>query len=264
LNINTQHTNLLHTENLDIGYQQKDTKLLIANNLRLGAKKGELIAILGKNGSGKSTLLRTLANIQKPLHGSIYINDKNINHYPTTNLAQNLSVVFTEKLPTGLLRVEELISMGRQVHTNWLDTITNKDRDKINFAVELTNTFELLPKLFDELSDGQKQKVLIARAIAQDTALLFLDEPTAHLDIHHRMESFLLLQKLAHTYQKTVIIATHEIGLAIKLADKIWLLNNKEIQVGKPNDLIDKAAISKVFDSDLIRFNPKKSSFEYK
>ncbi len=251
---------ILVCANLRIGYP----KLVVASDINLTVSQGKLIGILGLNGSGKSTLLRSFANMQAALDGEILIQEKNIKDYSQHNLAQEMAVVLTEKLPESLVTVNEMIAMGRMAYTNWLDQLSPIDKEKIDFAIRVTHTEDLLEKQFSELSDGQRQKVLIAKAIAQDTKLIFLDEPTAHLDVHHQMETFALLKDLAHNYHKTVILATHEVGLATQLADELWLIHNKTLQIGSPKELIDNNLIEDIFNSDLIRFNAKTSTFEYK
>ncbi len=260
----TQKNSILTTQNLCIGYPNKDANIEIATGLNLEINSGELIAVLGKNGSGKSTLIRTLAQMQAALNGKIFLHQKDITTYKREVLSQEISVVLTEKLPDNLLTAYELIVMGRQAHTNWLDTLNAIDKEKIDFAIQATNITSLLDKKFSELSDGQQQKVLIAKALAQDTPIIFLDEPTTHLDVHHRMETFLLLKELAHKYQKSIIMATHEIGLSVQMADELWILEKKSIHTGNSQDLIKNKIISQVFDSDLIQFNAEKASFEYK
>lgn len=211
-----QQNSILTTQDLCIGYPKKDGSLEIANNLNLEVNSGKLIAILGKNGSGKSTLIRTLAQMQEALRGKIFLHQKDITNYKRDILSREISVVLTEKLPDNLLTAYELIAMGRQAHTNWLDSLSTIDKEKIEFAIEATKTTSLLDKKFSELSDGQQQKVLIAKSLTQDTPIIFLDEPTTHLDVHHRMETFLLLKELAHKQQKSIIMATHEIGLSVQ------------------------------------------------
>lgn len=260
----TKKNIILTTQDLSIGYQKKDTDLIIANNLNLKLQEGKLVAILGKNGSGKSTLLRTITLMQPSLDGNVLLHQKNINSYKREILSREISVVLTEKLPENLLTVYELIAMGRQTYTNWFDQITKVDKEKIDYAIALTNVNSLLKKKFSQLSDGQQQKVLIAKSIAQDTAIIFLDEPTTHLDVHHRMETFLILKNLAHKHNKCIVMATHEVGLSVEMADELWLFNNKSISVGSPKELIKNNSISQVFDSDLIHFNAEKTTFEYK
>lgn len=251
---------ILSSENLRIGYP----KLVVAENISLAVEEAKLISILGLNGAGKSTLIKTLARIQEPLNGTIFLRNKNINQYKQSSLAQEMAIVLTEKLPDNLLSVYELIAMGRYTYTNWLDQLTKNDKEKIDFAIEATKTSSLLSKKFSELSDGQRQKVLIAKTIAQDTPLILLDEPTAHLDVHHRMETFLLLKELAHKFQKTIIMATHEVGLSTQLADELWLVHNQKLQIGSPKALINNNSLGTIFDSDLIRFNAKTTTFEFK
>jgi len=251
---------VLSTQNLCVGYP--DLKVIC--NINIQVEKGKFICILGKNGSGKSTLVRTLAQLQDKLSGAIYLNEKNIQEYAIQELAKNYAIVLTERLPESLLQVIDIVKMGRHAHSNWLNQLTEKDQEKIDFAIKETHIEDLLYKQFSALSDGQKQRVMLAKAIAQDTDLIFLDEPTAHLDVHFQMESFLLLQTLAHKYQKTIVVATHEIGLATQLADELWLIDNQSIETGKPKDLIASKKIENIFDSELIRFNPKTSTFEFR
>lgn len=251
---------ILTTQNLNIGY----SNLEVVKNINVWVPSGKLIAVIGKNGSGKSTLIRTLARIQEALDGSILLQNKNITRYKQNELAREFSLVLTEKLPDNLLTAYELIAMGRQAHTNWLDRHTKTDTEKIEFAIEVTHINCLLGKKFIELSDGQRQRVLIAKAIAQDTPLIYLDEPTAHLDVHHRMETFLLLKQLTQKFHKTIIMATHEIGLSVQMVDELWLVHNKSLLSGTPEQLISDKAIAAIFNSNLIQFNPKTSTFEYR
>lgn len=252
--------NIVTTSNLSIGYPN----LQVAKNINLTINKGNIISVLGLNGSGKSTLIRTLARIQEPLEGEIFLFNNVLDKYGQNELAKKLAIVLTDKLPENLLTVNELIAMGRQAYTNWFDKLTKIDKEKIDFAIESTHIAHLLHKKYSELSDGQKQKVLLAKAIAQDTPIILLDEPTAHLDMHHKMETFLLLQNLAYKHQKSIIMATHEVGLSTQMADELWLLHDATISVGNPKELIKNKLLSSVFDSDLIQFNPKTSTFDYK
>ncbi|MCF2874182.1 MULTISPECIES: ABC transporter ATP-binding protein [unclassified Tenacibaculum] len=252
---------VLKTENLSIGYQTKKKQTTIASNINLSVEKGKFIALLGKNGIGKSTLLRTLSKVQKPLNGSIEINQKNILSYSYQELATSLSLVLTERLPQSQLTVFELIALGRQPYTNWIDKLSKNDLKKILWAIEQTEITHLKDKLFHELSDGQLQRVLIARALAQDTEIIILDEPTAHLDIHHTFKVFSLLKKLVKSTNKTIIISTHEVNLAIQLADEFILLSEKQIYSGKSKELIDQNAFEKLFPKELISFNKTLEQF---
>ena len=252
---------VLKTENLTIGYQQKKLRTVIAKNVNLSLEKGKFIALLGKNGIGKSTLLRTISKVQNPLSGDVFINGKNLNQYTNKELATNLSLVLTERLPESQLTVFELIALGRQPYTNWVDKISDNDLDKINWAIEKTEIKHLQEKRFYELSDGQLQRVLIARALAQDTEIIILDEPTAHLDMHHTYKIFQLLKKLVKTTAKTIIISTHQINLALEIVDELIIMNSKEVLSGETQKLIDTNKLEALFPKEILSFNKKLQQF---
>ncbi|WP_144896921.1 ABC transporter ATP-binding protein [Lutibacter sp. Hel_I_33_5] len=252
---------VLKTENLSIGYQTKKYQKVIASEIDLSIKKGSFVAILGKNGIGKSTLLRTLSKVQNSLKGAIEINQKNISDYTHQKLATSLSMVLTERLPESQLTVFELVALGRQPYTNWIDTLSEKDISKINWALEHTEIAHLKNNRFYELSDGQLQRVLIARALAQDTEIIILDEPTAHLDIHHTIKIFSLLKKLVATTQKTILISTHEVNLAIQLADELILLSEEKTLSGTSEELINQNAFEELFPKEMISFNKSLKQF---
>ncbi|MBE7628950.1 ABC transporter ATP-binding protein [Tenacibaculum piscium] len=259
--INSIKNIVLETENLTVGYQTKKQQTIIVPDINLSIEKGKFVALLGKNGIGKSTLLRTISNVQKPLKGNIKINKKNISEYSHQELATSLSLVLTEKLPESQLTVFELIALGRQPYTNWIDKLSAKDIQKINWAIHQTDIEHLKEKRFYELSDGQLQRVLIARALAQDTDLIILDEPTAHLDIHHTFKVFSLLKKLVEKTGKTIIISTHEVNIAIQLADEFILLTDSQIYCGNSEELIKKNAFETLFPKELIIFNKTLQQF---
>lgn len=255
---------VLNIENLAIGYQTKKQKTVIASGINFSVKKGKLVALLGKNGIGKSTLLRTISKVQNPLSGSIEINQKNISDYSHHELATSLSLVLTERLPQSQLTVFELIALGRQPYTNWIDKLSAKDLKKILWAIEQTAIEHLKEKRFYELSDGQLQRVLIARALAQDTDIIILDEPTAHLDIHHTIKIFSLLKQLVEKTGKTIVISTHEVNLAIQLADEFILLSEEQIYSGTSTELIKQNAFEQLFPKELISFNKTLEQFVIK
>jgi iron complex transport system ATP-binding protein len=252
---------ILKTENLSVGYQQKNNSKIIASNINLEIEKGKLVTVLGKNGIGKSTLLRTLSKVQKPISGDIFIHQKKLNELTEKELSTKLSLVLTERLPESQLTVYELIALGRQPYTNWIDKLSEKDIEKVNIALQQTEIDHLKNNRFYELSDGQLQRVLIARALAQDTEIIILDEPTAHLDMHHTIKIFALLKKLVAETQKTVIISSHEINLSIQLADEIILITENTLHSGTPQNLIAKNAFDTLFPKDLIIFNKELQQF---
>jgi iron complex transport system ATP-binding protein len=252
---------IIKTVNLNIGYASKKKVNTIAANLNIELGKGKLVCLLGKNGIGKSTLLRTLTKVQPALSGEIFINNNNLKTLNSIDLAKSLSLVLTEHLPESNLSVYELVALGRQPYTNWVGNLSEKDLKFIDNAFEQTNTKHLINSKYYELSDGQLQKVLIARALAQNTDLIILDEPTAHLDIHHTVETFALLKQLAKEFDKTIIISTHEINLALQLADILWLMTPSNFMADTTENLIKNNCLDQLFDSELISFNKTLKQF---
>ena len=255
---------ILYTENLTTGYTSKAGQTVIGENLNLEFTSGKLIALIGANGIGKSTLLRTITGIQKPLKGNIFLSGKDLSSYGPLELAQNLSVVLTEKLPSSNLTVYELIALGRQPYTNWIGTLTETDREKINEAIALTQIGHLIHKKHYEISDGQLQNVLVARALVQDTPLIILDEPTTHLDLHHKVSLFKLLKKLSATMGKCILFSTHDIDLAIQLSDEMIVMTKDSIAQDDPCKLIESGIFNILFDDEDISFDEQKGKFLFK
>lgn len=257
----TENKTILSTLNLSIGYKSKKGVTAIAENLNLNLNSGKLIALIGANGIGKSTLLRTITGIQSPLAGSVFLNDKKISDYKPLDLAQNLSLVLTEKLPPSNLSVFELVALGRQPYTNWVGTLTSEDIVKVNEALALTQIEHLALKRHFEISDGQLQKVLIARALAQDTPLIILDEPTTHLDLLHKVSLFKLLKKLTKETQKCILFSTHDIDLAIQLSDEMIIMTPEMVVQDEPCNLISKGSFNALFKDEHIVFDAEKGKF---
>ena len=256
-----KNRHILELSNLSIGYRSKKQRTIIAKDINVAADFGKLVSVLGRNGIGKSTLLRTIAKIQPKIEGDIILNNKNLSNYSSNKLAKKVSLVLTEQIPVGNLTVYELIALGRQPYTNWLGVLTTEDKKQINLAIEKLELENLLDSRCDELSDGQLQRVLICRAVAQDTDLIILDEPTAHLDVQNRMVTFKLLQQLAHELKKTVLISTHEVQLAIHLSDQLWLMTEEGLINGDPKTIVDNDIINKIFDPKIVHFDKKNKQF---
>ena len=252
---------ILQASKISIGYSSKKEKNTIAQNIDLSLEKGKLIALIGANGIGKSTLLRTITGIQKPLSGTVLLNEKNIHELDALTLAQNLSVVLTEKLPPSNLTVWELIALGRQPYTNWIGTLTDTDIAKINEAIALTQIEHLVSKRHYEISDGQLQIVLIARALAQDTPLIILDEPTTHLDLLHKVVLFKLLKKLTQETEKCILFSTHDIDMAIQLSDEMIIMTPENTIQDQPCNLILKGSFNTLFKDEHIVFDNEKGKF---
>ena len=252
---------LLSTSDLSIGYQSKKGATTIAENLNLKLEQGQLVSLVGGNGIGKSTLLRTLTGIQKPLSGTVTLKEKDIHQYDPLALAQNLSLVLTEKLPPSNLTVYELIALGRQPYTNWLGKLSSEDLEKVNQAIALTHIEHLAEKKHHEISDGQLQIVLIARALAQDTPLIILDEPTTHLDLFHKVSVFKLLRKLSQETNKCILFSTHDIDLAIQLSDEMIVMTESSVEQDQPCKLITKGIFDTLFKDSSITFDGEKWKF---
>lgn len=256
-----ENTIVLQASQISIGYSHKKENTLIASGINLNLEKGKLISLIGANGVGKSTLLRTITGIQKPLSGSISLNGKNIQNLDPLTIAQNLSVVLTEKLPPSNLTVFELIALGRQPYTNWIGTLTELDIAKVNEAMELTQINHLASKKHYEISDGQLQKVLVARALAQDTPLIILDEPTTHLDLLHKVALFKLLKKLTQETQKCILFSTHDIDMAIQLSDEMIIMTPETVLQDQPCHFISKGSFNSLFLDEHITFDSQKGKF---
>jgi iron complex transport system ATP-binding protein len=253
---------VLETENLSIGYKSKKVNALIAANLNVSLLHGQLVCLLGANGSGKSTLMRTLAGLQPVLAGKILLNRKEISELKSLDLARQLSLVLTERLETGNLTAREVISLGRTPHTGWFGRLTEKDEQQIDQAIAFTDTESLLNRHMNQLSDGERQKVMLARALAQDTNLILLDEPTAHLDLPNRIELMKLLHQLAAETNKAILISTHELDLALQTADRLWLMKKGgELVTGVPEDLILNGSFESVFNKKGFYFDTLSGTF---
>lgn len=257
---NSVHS-VLSMQQVSTGYLQRKTQHVVTSDIDMTIQKGKFVALLGKNGIGKSTLLRTISNVQEPLSGKVLLKGKEMTQFTHLELAATISVVLTERLPESQLKVFELVALGRQPYTNWIDTLSKKDREKIDWALEMTEVAHLKDRPFYELSDGQLQRVLIARALAQDTDVIILDEPTAHLDIHHTLKIFTLLQKLVENTSKTVIVSTHEVNLAIQFANDFILLDEAHCHHGDLEQMIASKAFDTLFKSELIKFNADVQQF---
>ncbi|WP_136481869.1 ABC transporter ATP-binding protein [Cognatitamlana onchidii] len=255
---------IVKTEGLSIGYRSKKGSTVIAEHINISLFSGELVGLIGANGIGKSTLLRTLTKVQPKLKGSIQINEKSLKQYTNLELAKVLSLVLTEPVVSKNLTVFELVALGRQPYTNWIGNLSSKDLQIVEQAIVQINIQDLKDKMCYELSDGQLQKVMIARALAQDTDLIILDEPTTHLDMYHKAYILKLLQQLARDTNKTILFSSHEIDLAIQLCDKLIVMTPNEVVSDTPCNLISSGTFENLFPKDLIAFDEETGSFRVK
>ncbi|WP_010136574.1 ABC transporter ATP-binding protein [Ochrovirga pacifica] len=246
---------ILTTQNLAIGYQTSKQKTTLCKAIDLQIFSGEVLCLLGRNGAGKSTLLKTLAKLLLPLSGSLFVEQTSFSELSNIHFAKKISVVLTDRLPENSLTVYQTIALGRQPYTNWAGKLTPFDEKQINKAIHLTDIKNILDKNTSELSDGQLQRVMIARALAQDTPIILLDEPTSHLDIHHKLNIFRILKNISQETQKTILISTHEINLALKYADRLLLMHQQTLHLGTIKDQQTQQVLMNIFNSDLIRFD---------
>ncbi len=231
----------LHTEGLCIGYKNAAEENILFKDLDLSLYAGQVVCFMGPNGIGKSTLIRTLAGLQKPLRGKVFYTRRDA-------LSRNLSVVLTDKIQAADLSVYELITFGRYPYVDWRVKLSPEDKKIIEDAIDQVNIRHLLSKKLYALSDGQMQMVMIARALALDGSIILLDEPTAHLDLNNRIEIMNVLNKLSRTTNKAILVATHELDLALQTADLVWLAGNtKTIVTGIPEDLVLDGSFDNVF-----------------
>ena len=232
----------LRTQDLVIGYTQKELSLPL--NLSLNA--GDFIGLIGQNGVGKSTLIRTLSGFQAPLNGRIFLEDQNTESMNRESFARKMAVVLTEKPMAQNLTVIELISLGRHPHSNWLGQLKQRDIEAVEKALTQTQTEYLAKKRLYELSDGQMQKVMIARALAQECDTILLDEPTSHLDARNKQEVMYLLRDISAS-GKAILISTHEIHLAEKTCSLFWGMGfQSDIEVGKPSEMKKLGQLNKI------------------
>jgi len=228
-----KHVAVLEAVELAVGYARH---VPLFRNLNLRLHAGELVCFMGANGAGKSTLLRTLAGLQTPLSGHVSLSKK-----------KDVAVVLTEKVPAGHMMVHELLAFGRYPYLGWKVRLSSTDSKIIEQTVNMLNLQSLLNKQLYELSDGQAQMVMVARALIQQTSIILLDEPTAHLDLNNRMEMMNLLRRLARLEGKAILVATHELDLALQTADRLWLATNDRIITGIPEDLVLNGALDNAF-----------------
>lgn len=236
------------TENLVIGYASKYNHKVVAKDINACIYSGELTCLLGANGIGKSTLLRTLSSFQPKLSGSVYIGNKELNKYTEKELAKLISVVLTERLEIKNMTSRELIGLGRSPYTGFWGKLSDEDEKLVKDAIQMVRIEKLAERLVQTLSDGERQKVMIAKALAQETPIILLDEPTAFLDFPSKVEIMQLLHRLSRETNKTIFLSTHDLELALQIADKIWLMDKPTgIHIGTPEDLSLDGSLSNFF-----------------
>lgn len=253
---------ILTTQNLSIGYHKKGKTDIVQSELNLTLRAGELVCLIGPNGSGKSTLLRTLVGLQKALGGKTAIDGKNIATISNHEKALLISLVLTDRIDVENATVKDIVSFGRHPYSSWWGNTTAEDDKFVSEALEMVHLEHKANCYLNELSDGERQRAMIAKALAQDTPIIMLDEPTAHLDLPNRVEIMLLLHKLSHKTGKAILLSTHELDLALQAADRIWLMGvDKGIECGVPEDLVFNGSFNQTFQSKSYFFNEANGNF---
>lgn len=246
-----------------VGYRLgRRRRRVVLSDVHVGLHAGDLVCLLGPNGTGKSTLLRTLAGTLQPLDGEVRLGADTLAQLSPREVARRIGVVLTDPVEVGLLSVYDLVALGRYPHTDWIGRLSATDRDAVEWALRVTRTDVFRDRRVGELSDGERQRVLIARALAQQPAVLLLDEPTAFVDLPRRVELTGLLRGLARETGIAVLLTTHDLDLALRLADTLWLLDPAgSVHIGAPEDLVLSGAIGAAFGTDELAFDRDSGTF---
>ena len=251
-NDNTVYT----THDLAVGYRNGKTVVTLLQGLNLSLEKGKLVALLGQNGAGKSTLLRALTCDERPISGTIKVNGRSLADMSQKDRSRLIGLVSTERIQAGALTVTELVGLGRQPHTGFLGRLDDEDHGIVRQSMEDAGIIGTDNEYMASLSDGERQKAMIARALAQQTPIIILDEPTAFLDVASRIETMRLLQTLAHERGKAVLLSSHDISQSLMLADELWLITtDRQVITGSTDELVASGAMDRLFDNRSIHFN---------
>lgn len=252
---------ILKLNSIEIGYGSGKTMKCLLPPLSARAFEGEFVAVIGKNGIGKSTLLKTIAGLLPALSGSVFIAERNITDYSRRELASITGYVSTEVIRITNMTVFNLVAMGRYPHTNWFGNIDATSKSAILRALSRTGMSDFSGRLLTELSDGERQRAMIAMVLAQETRLIIMDEPTAFLDIKNKYEVIHLLKELSRKEGKTIIYSTHDFDTAVSQADKIWLILENELIEGAPEDIMIRKSFGNLFDTKAVTFNEEDGTF---
>jgi len=254
---------VIRTEKVTTGYPNQKTRKIVSENLSLDIRNGEMVTLLGPNGCGKSTLMRTIGGLQKRLSGCVYINDSDTQQMSAKDRARHLSLVLTERVESANLTINDIVSIGRYPYVGHMGKLSESDWLIVNRSLKVCSLEGWGERLFSELSDGEKQRVMIARALAQDTPFMLLDEPTAHLDLPNRIEMMRMLNELAKRTGKAILVSTHELDLAMQWADTIWLMDKMgNVFTGIPEDIVLSGKIADIFCNRNFYFDMKSGQFK--
>lgn len=241
---------MIELQHLTVGYGEK----AVLSDINQTLEAGQMTCLLGSNGVGKSTILRTLAGFLPPLSGKVLLNGRDLQAFSASQRSQAVSVVLTERVEVPYMRVFDLIGMGRTPYTGFFGTLTDEDNRIICEAIEMVGISSLAHRTIDTLSDGERQKALIAKALAQQTPLILLDEPTAFLDFHAKVSTLRLMLRLAHETGKTILLSTHDVEMAIQLSDILWIVQDGKIHAGTTTSLTNDGTLGQFLQADGIDY----------
>ena len=252
-------TYFFRTHQLTVGYN----KIPLINDIGISLEKGHILTLIGPNGSGKSTILKSITKHLEPLHGTVYIDQESTESMTGGDLARQVSVVLTERLKTEMMTCKDVVDTGRYPYTGLLGILSEQDKQKVKSAMQMVNAWDLRERDFTEISDGQKQRVLLARAICQDPQIIVLDEPTSFLDVRYKLELLGILRKLSEEKGITVIMSLHELELAQKVSDYIMCVKGDQIShYGRPEEIFQRNLIRDLYEVSNGAYNPTFGSFE--
>lgn len=245
---------MISLQNLTVGYGTK----AVLSDINQVLKAGQLVCLLGSNGVGKSTILRTLAGFQQPLAGKVLLDGKDLSSLSLSQRSKTVSIVLTERVEVPYMKVADLVGMGRSPYTGFFGKLTKEDKQIVGEAIEMVGISSLAERTIDTLSDGERQKAFLAKALAQQTPIILLDEPTAFLDFHAKISTLRLMQKLAHETNKIILMSTHDVEMALRLSDILWIVQDGKIQTGTTASLTESGILRQFLGDEAISMQTRK------
>ena len=245
---------MIELHNLTVGYGTK----AVLSDINQVLKAGQLVCLLGANGVGKSTILRTLAGFQPPLSGEVLLDGKDLSSLSLSQRSKTVSIVLTGRVEVPYLTVVDLVGMGRSPYTGFFGKLSEEDKGIASDAIEMIGISSLAERTIDTLSDGERQKAFLAKALAQQTPIILLDEPTAFLDFHAKISTLRLMQKLAHETNKIILMSTHDVEMALRLSDLLWIVQDGKIQTGTTASLTESGILRQFLGDEAISMQTRK------